>query len=91
MERSARLRSKGQLTVPKLVRDALGISEGDEIVFRVDASGVSLSRGCRFLSLAGSFEVPASRRDIAWRDAILATHTLRARRVVRDPRRGPLL
>ena len=33
MEIAARVSSKGQVTVPKAVRDALGIAEGDELVF----------------------------------------------------------
>ena len=40
MEVSARMTSKGQITVPKSVRDALGINEGDEII-EVDGQEVS--------------------------------------------------
>jgi antitoxin PrlF len=36
--------SKGQTTVPKSVRQALGLSEGDQIAFRVDDSRVTLRR-----------------------------------------------
>jgi len=36
MDVAARVTSKGQVTLPKAVRDALGISQGDEIVFRVE-------------------------------------------------------
>ncbi|MGT2440643.1 type II toxin-antitoxin system PrlF family antitoxin [Bradyrhizobium betae] len=36
--------SKGQTTVPKLVRQALGLNEGDQIAFRVDETGVTLRR-----------------------------------------------
>lgn len=36
MDVAARVTSKGQVTVPKAVRDALGIEAGDEIVFRVE-------------------------------------------------------
>jgi AbrB family looped-hinge helix DNA binding protein len=36
--------SKGQTTIPKSVRRALGINEGDQIVFRVDETGVTLRR-----------------------------------------------
>jgi len=38
MDAAARVTSKGQVTVPKAVRDALGIKEGDEIVFRVEGN-----------------------------------------------------
>ncbi len=36
MEREARVTSKGQLTIPAGVRQALGIREGDSIVFEVE-------------------------------------------------------
>ena len=35
MEVSARLSSKGQVTVPRAVREALSLEEGDRLVFRV--------------------------------------------------------
>ena len=46
MEVAARLTSKGQITIPKAVRDALGLADGDAVVFRIDGSADSL-RGVR--------------------------------------------
>jgi antitoxin PrlF len=43
-ERS-RITSKGQTTVPKAVRAALGVGYGDEIEFVVTEDGVSVQRG----------------------------------------------
>jgi antitoxin PrlF len=36
MELKAKVTSKGQLTIPKEVRRALGIREGDSLLFEVD-------------------------------------------------------
>ena len=45
IEERSTLTSKGQTTVPKAVRQALGIRSGDRIAFRVDEDGrVSLAR-----------------------------------------------
>lgn len=45
IEGRSTLTAKGQTTVPKAVRQALGIRSGDRIAFRVDKSGkVSLTR-----------------------------------------------
>lgn len=45
IEETSTVTSKGQTTVPKAVRQALGIRSGDRIAFRVDKSGkVSLAR-----------------------------------------------
>lgn len=78
MEVAARLSSKGQLTVPKAVRDALGLSEGDEVVFRVEGNRAVLARTADFLSLAGSFRVPAARRNATWDEVIRRTRAARS-------------
>lgn len=36
MDVAAKVTSKGQVTIPKAVREALAIYEGDEILFRVE-------------------------------------------------------
>ena len=78
MDASARLSSKGQLTVPKAVRDALGIVEGDHVVFRVEGSRAVLARTPDFLELAGSIAVPAAKRNVAWDDVMRRTRADRA-------------
>ena len=80
MDISARMSSKGQLTVPKAVRDALGLDEGDDIIFRVEGNRAVLARTPDFLSLAGSIRVPAAKRNAAWDDVVRRTRTDRAKR-----------
>lgn len=77
VEVAAKITSKGQVTVPKAVRDALGISEGDEVVFRVEGNRAVLARTRDFLDLAGSIQVPASKRNVAWSDVIRRTRATR--------------
>lgn len=78
MDAAAKVTSKGQVTVPKAVRDALGIKEGDEVVFRVDGNHAVLARTPDFLELAGSVRVPAAKRNVAWDDVIRRTRSERA-------------
>jgi antitoxin PrlF len=78
MDVAAKVTSKGQVTVPKAVRDALGIREGDEIVFRVEGNRAVLSRVPDFLDLAGSIRVPAAKRNVAWDELVRRTRTERA-------------
>ena len=80
MDAAARVTSKGQVTVPKAVRDALGIKEGDEVVFRVEGNKAVLARTPDFLDLAGSVSIPAAKRNAAWDDVLGRTRAARADR-----------
>ena len=55
---TATLTSKGQITVPKEIREALGVSTGDKLVFRRTDSGSILVEAATvdFRSLAGVFQ-----------------------------------
>jgi antitoxin PrlF len=70
--------SKGQVTVPKAVREALGIDAGDEVIFRVEGNRAVLARTQDFLSLAGTVRVPAAKRNVAWDQVIRRTRSDRA-------------
>jgi AbrB family looped-hinge helix DNA binding protein len=72
--------SKGQVTVPKVVREALGVKEGDEILFRVEGDRALLARTPDFLALGGAVRVPAAKRNAAWDEVIRRTRAARARR-----------
>ena len=68
MEVSARMTSKGQITIPKSVRDALSLEDGDAVVFRVEGDRALLARTPDLLSLAGTVSVPAAVRGKPWAD-----------------------
>jgi antitoxin PrlF len=80
MDSSARITSKGQVTIPKDVRDALGLAEGDELLFRVEHARAVIAKTPDFLELAGSVPVPAAKRGTAWDEVLRATRAARARR-----------
>jgi AbrB family looped-hinge helix DNA binding protein len=78
VDAAAKVTSKGQVTVPKSVRDALGIHEGDELIFRVEGNRAVLARTPAFLDLAGTVRVPAAKRNVAWDEVMRRTRTDRA-------------
>jgi antitoxin PrlF len=78
VEISARLSSKGQITVPRAVRQALSLKEGDRVVFRVEGDHAVLARTPDLLALAGSVRVPAAKRGTPWRDVVAETRRARS-------------
>jgi len=78
MDAAAKVTSKGQVTVPKAVRDALGIKDGDEVVFRVEGNRAVLARTPEFMELAGTIRVPAAKRNVAWDEVLRRTRSGRA-------------
>ena len=80
MDVAAQLSSKGQLTVPKVVRDALGLVEGDQVVFRVEGRRAVLARTPSLLDLAGKVAVPAEKRGARWEEVRRRTRAARAKR-----------
>jgi AbrB family looped-hinge helix DNA binding protein len=80
MDASARVTSKGQVTIPKSVREALDLHEGDELLFRVEHTRAVVAKTPDFLQLAGSVATPARKRGTAWDEVLRQTRAARAGR-----------
>lgn len=80
MDTRAKITSKGQVTIPKSVRDALQLKEGDELLFRVERSRAVIAKMPDLLALAGAVAVPAGKRGTAWDDVVRRTRRERAGR-----------
>lgn len=78
MEVAARVSSKGQITIPRAVREALGIAEGDEILFRLEGQRAVIARTPNLLELAGSVDVPVEKRGTPWDEVLRETRKARA-------------
>ena len=67
MDIAARITSKGQITIPKPVREALNLGAGDQVVFRVIEGGRAIiARTPDLLELAGTVPVPPEVRGLRW-------------------------
>jgi antitoxin PrlF len=66
MDRFATLTSKGQITIPKDVRDALDLGAGDRVLFRVVDGRAVMAKIPDLLDLAGSVPVPPEWRGASW-------------------------
>ena len=80
MDARARMTSKGQVTIPKRVREALDLHEGDELHFRVERSRALLAKTADLLTLAGAAVVPREKRGTPWNDVLGRTRRDRAGR-----------
>ena len=68
----ARVSSKGQVTIPKAVREKLGIAEGDTVMFlledELDDQQTVMTRIPNLMELAGSVEVPEHLQGRSWEE-----------------------
>jgi antitoxin PrlF len=78
MDAAARLTSKGQITIPRSVRDALQLREGDEVVFRVERQRAVLAKTPDFIELAGSVATPAAKLGTPWDEVLRRGRRARA-------------
>jgi len=69
LRKKARITSKGQITVPREIRRALGVRQGDILVFEQDGDGVRVQPergGSRFAKFRGIGNpgIPSGRKAI---------------------------
>jgi len=80
MDARAKMTSKGQVTIPRSVREALALEEGDELLFRVERSRALIAKTPDFLELAGAVNVPAGKHGTPWAEVLNRTRGERAGR-----------
>jgi len=66
MDVPATVTSKGQVTLPKSVRETLQLRAGDRVWFRLHEDRAVLAKVPDFLDLAGSVPVPAGKHGASW-------------------------
>jgi antitoxin PrlF len=69
MQAMAKITSKGQVTIPKAVREELGLVKGGWIIFRVvKGERADMAPVPNLLDLAGSVPVPEDVRGLPWKE-----------------------
>ena len=69
MQKQATITSKGQITVPREIRRALGVRTGDKLLFESDGKGVRVrpirkrSAFSKYRGI-GNLDIPSGRRSV---------------------------
>lgn len=74
----ATVTSKGQITIPKPLRDALGVDAGDRLLFKLEGDEIVVTKNADLLELAGSVPVPAGVRGKSFDEVRRTARTARA-------------
>ncbi len=80
MDTRAKITSKGQVTIPKGVREALDLRAGDELLFRVERSRAVIAKTPDFLALAGAVPIPSDKLGTPWEEIVRRTRRERVGR-----------
>ena len=84
MEATATVTSKGQVTIPKAIRDLCGISEGDQLVFRITDYGAAIIRVPELAELSrGGRSSSLRRRGVPWEEVRQQVREARAQDLTR--------
>ncbi|MDE2894621.1 MAG: AbrB/MazE/SpoVT family DNA-binding domain-containing protein [Chloroflexota bacterium] len=78
MQDFARVSSKGQITIPKAVREALCLKKGDAVLFTFDGDEATITRVPSLMEIAGSLEVPEDKKNVPWKEIRAETWRRRA-------------
>ena len=79
MDQRARVTSKGQVTIPKAVRHALGIREGDSLVFEVEGGEVRMRVARKPVSFADYEGAWREGDGMSWEEVNAYVRDLRGR------------
>jgi AbrB family looped-hinge helix DNA binding protein len=88
MEQRAKVDSKGQVTIPKAVREALGIKEGDSLLFEVEGSEVRVHAARRPVSFADYAGAWREGKGMGWNEINAYISALRGHGVAKEPDKG---
>lgn len=72
---------KGQITIPKTVRDRLGLKEGDKVLVKFHEGKVFVRKVTSIFDLEGSVRVPEKVKKFGWKEVEKKAHDNMAKRI----------
>jgi len=72
---------KGQITIPKQIREKLGLKEGDKVIVKFDGKKTFIRKIPSIFSLQDSVPVPEDIKKLSWKEIEKKTHDYMAKKV----------
>jgi len=72
---------KGQITIPKPIRDRLGLKEGDKVIAKFCENEVYIRKITSIFDLEGSVRVPEKVKKLGWKEIEKKAHENMAKRI----------
>ncbi len=72
---------KGQITIPKPIRDRLGLKEGDKVIAKFCENEVYIRKITFIFDLEGSVRVPEKVKKLGWKEIEKKAHENMAKRI----------
>ncbi len=72
MDVAARVSCKGQITIPKAIRDALSLDDGDQVLFRLEGDRAVIAKTPSLLELEGTLSQLVPRKVAPMRSTAAA-------------------
>jgi len=72
---------KGQITIPKSVRERLGLKEGDKVLVKFHEGKVFIRKVTSIFDFGGSVMVPEKVKKLGWKEVEKKAHENIAKRI----------
>lgn len=72
---------KGQITVPKLIREKLALKGGDKVVVKFEGKKAIIRKIPSIFDLQGSVSIPEDARKLSWKEIEKKSHDYMAKKV----------
>jgi len=74
---------KGQITIPKSIRDKLAINDNDRLSVKLDGNKAIIEKISSLLELESSIKATKDRKKLSWKEIERKTHEDQAKKAVK--------
>lgn len=71
---------KGQITIPKVIREQLILKEGDKVLIKLEGDRAIIKKIPSIFDLQGSVKIPKKVRNLSWKEIEKRAHDYMAKK-----------